>query len=327
MRRTDGTGNGGGGAARLLGMAACASLLGGAWSPAPAQERAVDPPAPTSAPAPAADPQGADAILVQGMRSQELKKAIGGYVRGLTDMNGVDPIARYEPGKYCPAALGLGDARGEQIAARMRRVAEAAGVKPAPPGCAATAIVFFVDDLPDFVKAFRKQHPAYFKDPKGDLWSPPSATGPTLSWQLTQELDPDGRPLQQDPETGIRIVSTVVGGSRSRALISLAIAMSVVLVERRALVGLSTDQIADYALMRSLTDRAPTALKGAGQFSILSVLDTPMNGAANASITPWDIAYLEARYAGDPRTYSNRTGVDMRANINRTLHGKGKEED
>ena len=261
-----------------------------------------------------------DAIIVQGLKTKDLRNAIGAYVRDMSASDETGPLARYQPKDYCPAVLGLGDALDSEIAARMRQVADAAGVKPAPAGCATSALVFFVDDKEAFIKAFKKQRPIYFKDPKGDLWSPPKENGPAISWQLTQQMDPDGNAVRSDAQ-GVRYVESSEGGSRINSMITLAIAMSVVIVERKALVGLSTVQIADYALMRSLTDRPPGDLNDAKRLSILGVLDAPMGAETPASLTQWDFAYLKGRYASDPRSYGTRQSSVIRQSMERTIGG------
>ena len=268
---------------------------------------------------------GPETIIVEGLRVKSLKKAIGGYVRGLTVMTSTDPLARYQPGAYCPAVVGLSDVLDNEIAGRMRRVAEAAGVKPAPLGCSTSALVFFVNDKQAFIKEFRRQQPAYFRDPKGDLWSPPTERGPVASWQLTQQFDPQGNALGRDPQTGIRIVASSQGGSRITSMITVAVAMSVVIIERKSLRGLSTTQIADYALMRSLTEFKPDSPGETKRFSVLGVMEAPMGTETPASLTPWDLAYIKARYDGDPRMYGNKQGATIRGSIKRALTGKKPE--
>lgn len=262
-----------------------------------------------------------DAVIVQGLKTKDLKNAIGAYVRDMTSMDETGPLARYQPKDYCPAVLGLHDALDREITARMRQVADAAGVKPAPPGCPTSALVIVVDDKEAFIKAFQKQRPIYFKDPKGELWSPPKENGPAISWQLTQQMDPDGNPVSSDSQ-GVRYVQSAQGGSRINSMITVAIAMSVVIIERKALVGLSTMQIADYALMRSLTDRPPADLNVAKRLSILGVIDAPMGAETPASLTQWDFAYLKGRYASDPRSYGTRQSSVIRQSMERTIGGK-----
>lgn len=294
-----------------------ALFLLGAVSPAQAQQD-------TSAQATQESKADDNTIIVEGMSKSELKKTISGYVRTLTEMDEDMPLARYQPGLYCPVVLGLDDANNKLIAKRMLRVAKAAGVKPAKEGCTASAFVFLVDDKNTFLKEFKKLQPIFFQDPKGDLWSPPSEKGPVTSWQLTQQFDPDGKPVATENETGIHIISNVSGGSRLQSMISLAVAASVVVIERKALAGLTTMQIADYALMRSLTDSGPKDLKDAEQFSILGVINTPMGQEANASLTAWDFAYIEGRYKNDARTYAQKQRATIRDNVEQAVVAKNE---
>ena len=288
---------------------AVAAVLLSATVPARAQEATPN------------DGSSHDTILVQGLKTEALKKAIGTYVNALTVMDASEPLARYAPGTFCPAVLGLNETLDGQIAARMHQVAEAAGVKPAPPGCQTSALVFFVDDKESFIRQFQRLQPTYFTDPKGDLWSPPKEAGPAVSWQLTQQIDPQGNAISRDMG-GTRYVESVEGGGRINSMITVQIAMSVVIIERNSLVGLSTTQIADYALMRSLTDRGPKELKDAKRFSILSVIDAPMGSETPPSLTAWDLAYLKGRYAGDPRFFGTRQGTIIRQSIERAVTGK-----
>ena len=55
------------------------------------------------------DSSSHDTILVQGLKTEALKKAIGTYVNALTVMDASEPVARYAPGTFCSAVLGLND--------------------------------------------------------------------------------------------------------------------------------------------------------------------------------------------------------------------------
>ena len=101
-------------------------------------------------------------VLVTGLRDR--LKTVDSFVRGLTVVNSNDPLSRYEPGKYCPAVLGLSERVNGQVAARMRAVAAAAGVVPAGAKCTPSAMVIFAEDKDKLLAAFRKQHPVYFTD-------------------------------------------------------------------------------------------------------------------------------------------------------------------
>jgi hypothetical protein len=70
----------------------------------------------------------------------------------------------------------------------------------------------------------------------------------------------------------------------------------VVLVERKALVGLTTTQLADYAALRALTAADPARLANSGAPTILHVLDVPIGGAAPITMTSWDFGFLQNYY-------------------------------
>lgn len=284
-------------------LIATSLLLVGAISPALSQDTSTS------------EDDAADPIIVEGMRYKEVEKAIDGYVRTLTVMTPSNPLALYGPDRYCPAVVGLGAARGEELATRMRQVAQAAGVKPAPPGCSTSALVFFVDDKRSFLNSFQAQQPLYFKDLEGKFRSPPEEAGPVQSWQLTQQLDPEGKQLNRDPETGMRYVVSSQGGSRVYSMVTIEVVMSVVVIERASLRGLTTTQIADFALMRTLTDRGPRRAKNPWKFSILGVIEAPIGSATPESLTEWDLAYVKGRYDGDPRYYGPRQGAQIRRSI------------
>ena len=282
---------------------------------------------PSSAPAAQkASPPAAEGeeIVISGIRDQ--LKLIDTYVDGLTVSVSDDPLARYQPGVYCPAVLGLGAARNAQIAARMRAVAAAAGVKPAGPGCRTSALVIFADDKESFLAAFRREHPLYFTRLRGEEPPRTEEEGPAVAWHLVQELDPQGMPVQRTDESGPAIVSSSTGGSRLLSMIQPVVAMSVVVVERRALIGLTATQIADYVLVRTLSDRA---LKGSDvprTLTILRALDAPIGTAVPSSLTELDLAYLKGRYSGDPSRYGPSQRAAIRRSMKRAASKRGKEE-
>ena len=278
-------------------------------------------PAVAQKPASEADP---DDIVVTGTRDQ--LKAIKNYVNGLTSVVSSNTLARYPENSYCPAVLGLSAERNRQIAERMRTVAAAAGVKPAAPGCAPSALVMFVENKERFLEEFRKTHPVYFSNPNGDSWTPSKGEERAVAWQLVQQLDPDGVPLQRTSKFGPTTVSSTMRGSRILSMAETAVAMSVVIVDREALRGLTPTQIADYALMRTLTDPSADAAKGSKQFTILQAIDAPMGSAVPQSLTEWDLAYLKGRYSGDPARYGQSQRAAIQRSVERAAAKSGKGE-
>ena len=270
-------------------------------------------------------PQAAEdaAIVVTGTSMREQLEVIRDYVDGLTIAVSYDPLARYASDSYCPAVLGLSPSRNDEIATRMRAVAKAAGVQPAASGCRTSALVMFVDDKESFLTAFRRKHPVYFSDLRRTHGRfPPREKGPATAWHLVATLDPQGTPVERTG-LGPTIVASPMRGSRILSMVTQVVAMSVVIIERGALVGLTSTQIADYALMRTLTDRSLKAPDVPGQFTILRALTTPKGSAVPLSLTRWDLAYLEGRYSGHPARY----GPGQRAAIAQRLRRAAKQSE
>ncbi|MGB3848313.1 MAG: hypothetical protein WA940_20755 [Sphingopyxis sp.] len=276
----------------------------------------------------AADPETAqaapsdDAIIVEGIKDKA--RAIDHYVRALTVVHAGEPLPRYEEGSYCPAVVGLSAERNTDMEARMRRVAEAAAVKPAALPCRTSALVLFVDDKEAFLKAFRKAHPVYFSDPSTKHWSPPRETGPATAWHLTQRLDSKGSPGSS--AGGIKVFESSFGGSHLMEMTKPVIVMSVVVIERRALIGLTPVQVADYALMRTLTDSAPKNMDDTAANTILTAIDTEPGGETAASLTEWDFAYVRGRYATPPFRNGHSQGAAISAAVKRETMQEEKTE-
>lgn len=278
----------------------------------------------------AADPEPAhaassdNAIIVEGIKDKA--RAIDHYVRALTVVHAGEPLPRYEEGSYCPAVVGLSPERNADMEARMHRVAEAAAIKPAALPCRTSALVLFVDDKEDFLKAFRKAHPVYFSDPSTKHWSPPREAGPATAWHLTQRLDSKGSPGSS--AGGIKVFESSFGGSHLMQMTKPVIVMSVVIIERRALVGLTPVQIADYALMRTLTDSTPKNMGETAANTILTAIDTAPGDETAASLTEWDLAYVRGRYATSPFRNGHSQGAAISAAVKRkTMANEETEKD
>lgn len=265
----------------------------------------------------AQEPAEPETIIVQAEREaplsdQEIAQVAEDYATSLTVVSSYEALARFEPGVFCPRAVGMSEAVNSAIETRMRRVAQAVGVEVAPRHeCETSTIVFLVEDKDRFLEEFEIAHPKYFLSLKDKHWKIPQESGPAIAWQLTQLIEENGDPIKRWAN-GVQVVSSFSGGSRLLAMTHTAIAMSVLIVEREALSGFTVDQFADYALMRTLTSGKPGELKSDNAKTILTLLDTPMGGRAHQSVTEWDFAYLTELYSGDPRLYGERKGSMLR---------------
>lgn len=236
-----------------------------------------------------------DAILVTGIREEE--KVIDAYLNELSDVDPQSPMARYEPNQYCAKVLGLNAKLNAEIASRMQQVAQAAGVRPAGPDCRTSALVIFADDNDTLQKAFRKEHPEYFQELSGETINYQGRGTKVLSWKVIGRLDKNLIPVGTDND-GVQIVNVGVTSSRLQMASRPVVAMSVLLIQRRAVAGLTTRQIADYALMRTLSETEPSNLTHTAP-TILRVIDAPEGTATPLSLTDWDLTYVKGRYASN----------------------------
>ena len=263
-----------------------------------------------------AEPAVEDEILVTGLREEE--KVIDGYLKDLTTVDPQSPMSRYEPDQYCPKILGLSPKLNSEIAARMRQVAMAAGVRPAGPDCATSALVIFADDHAGMQQQFRKEHPEYFQELSGQTIDYQGKGTDVLSWKLIGRLDKNLNPVGVD-EDGIQIVDVGVTSSRLQTASRPVVAMAVLLIQRRAIAGLTTTQVADYALMRTLSDADPARLAVTAAPTIMRVIDTPQGTETPLSLTAWDLAYVKGRYASDEWNRGTTQLAKIRATMRREL--------
>jgi hypothetical protein len=103
---------------------------------------------------------------------------------------------------------------------------------------------------------------------------------------------------------GFSVNRTTRRASRIVAPVRAVLLAAAVVVERDALDGLSTTQLADYALMRALGRVDPHRLTGASPSTILRVLEAPMGSELPGSLTRWDLGFLRGLYGSQANLYA-----------------------
>jgi len=111
----------------------------------------------TATPAPPS--QNQQAIVVQGRR--DVQRQIHDFVKALTDIPPAGQLSRFDF-TVCPVAVGLSKPQNEEVADRMRAVADAAGIKVGKPGCKANVLVVVSNDAQKFVDWLKNDEPEYF---------------------------------------------------------------------------------------------------------------------------------------------------------------------
>lgn len=294
---------------KLNGMIA-AKLLSGLWISA----------AWLVLPAAAQDRAGSE-IVVTGTKDKERDRQIRDFVHGMTESPGTDPLARFDTEKLCPRSVGLGTGQDKAITDRMRRVAEAAKIDLAREDCRyPNALVIFADDKAVMIDRLHKQYPGLFRNAHGDAMVVGKESGPAAAWHVDIMVSRDGVPIGPG-----RTLRTAGLASRLQAMARPVYVMSIVVIERRGVVGLTMTQIADYAAMRAYTDADPARAKESGAPTILTILEAAMGSETPLSMTAWDLSFMRGLYAAPANAHSSAQRGAIGESMKREL-SKGRDE-
>ncbi|MGB3378241.1 MAG: hypothetical protein WBA55_05670, partial [Allopontixanthobacter sediminis] len=101
------------------------------------------------------------------------------------------------------------------------------------------------------------------------------------------------------------------------------IAMSVLLIDTQAITGLTVQQLADYAVMRSLTEAEPREMESSRVPTVLRVVEAADSDLIPLSLTNWDLAYIKTRYALNVWNLGKSQMAAIRTNMRRELLDTG----
>lgn len=274
----------------------------------------------SAAPAPAQDapPEQPD-ILVTGPR--EFEEQVRDFIGALTPTRPQgQTIERFE-WAVCPAARGLSAAQNERVTARLRVVAQAARIPLGRPGCQPNALLVVTEDKGEFIRTLAQRRPESFGDLEPiQIRRLARSPGPSAAWQLKGLVDADGEPILVDGD-GLFVNRTTRGSSRLRPDARFVFEGTVLVVERRALDGLTVTQLADFGAMRLYARTDPTRTRDSRAPTILNILDAPMGSAIPVTLTEWDLAFLRGLYASPENLYVAGQRSAIAREVSRDLRG------
>ncbi len=204
----------------------------------------------------------------------------------------------------CPKVVGLSLENSEQIEQRMRGIAKAADMRVAAKSCTPNVYVMVVSDGNEAISMLRKKRSRLFGDmPHHARERIAKSGGPTYSWKRIQTGSAETGALQNSDETRklgrvteVPIMNSNVK-SRVKRTITKNITHSFLLIEKDALVDLTTVQIADYAAMRSYIETADQTARTAPRYSILALFDRPKKDEKTpSSASEMDLVLLSSLY-------------------------------
>jgi len=255
-------------------------------------------------PTPAADAPADDRdIIVKGERIRY--EQISGFIKALTNVPSGGQIGRFHS-EVCPAAVGHPKLQAAAISERMRQVAGAAEIRAARAGCTPNVFLIAVPDKGEAILQMSKKYPAYFGNMSAHQVKQLSADPhPAVAWQVENRLGADGEELEQPAGTDYYVVKGTGSGSRIRSGSVPNFIASIVVVDLKAIGGLTVTQVADYASMRAFAETDPARAAKAGAPTILTILDAADEQQIPLTLTAWDLGYLKSLYTTSNDYYAN----------------------
>ncbi len=250
-----------------------------------------------------------DDIVVEGVREQQ--ERVRKFIKALDDVPNFGQIGKFHA-PVCPQVMGLPDAQNQMVAERMKKVANAAGIRTAESKCAPNVLLIASVDKGSTIEALYQSFPAYFRGLEGrDVRALAASKEPSVAWQIKGLLSADGTVLKKTPLGGYYINEGTNSGSRVRSGTMPQFVASMVVVERSALTGLNVTQVADFAAMRAFADTDPHRAAEAGAPTILTILDQANDQMVPVTLTQWDLGYLKSLYATSNAYYASYQRGDM----------------
>jgi hypothetical protein len=248
--------------------------------------------APPAVPQPA--PSDDQAIVVTGQKN--VHKEVDDFVRSLAPGDNHGQLSRFEH-EVCPAVFGLAEPQARAVEDRIRLVAKSVGIAVASGRCAPNVLLLVTSDKKAFLQELQRHSADYFGLTDRQFYDLEQQPGPAVAWQVQgPEMTADGVDLTEDTTQGVVVNHTIDPSSRITQPIHPQFETSAVVVERRALVGLTTTQLADYTAIRALTGADPARLGNSTAPTILHVLEVPIGSEAPVTMTKWDYDFLAGYY-------------------------------
>jgi hypothetical protein len=246
----------------------------------------------TAQSAPAA---GDQAIVITGQK--DTRKTVEQFVRSLTPTFWRGQVSRFEH-SVCPGVYGLAKPQADAVINRMRAVAKSVGIVVDREPCYPNVFVIATSEKKLLLDELEKHRGEIFGDmTRESVRAMQDDPEPAAAWQLRgAPISASGFDLRWDPSLGW-INQTTDAASHITEAARPQFDGAVVVVEKRALAGMTTTQLADYSIMRALTGADPEKLGNSSAPTILHVLDVPIGGQAPITMTKWDFAFLKGFYA------------------------------
>lgn len=262
-------------------------------------------------------PTAPDEIVVTALPDED-RQTLDRQARAISHLTGSgllhEPLARFQA-PVCPGVIGLPRQLAELMVYRIRFNAQRVGMSvAAEDGCEPNIIVAFIKDGQATVERLAQTRSHIFSElTRAERLELLAETGPVRVWTNTAVRSRQGDSLRGRRD---HVEVPVVNVANTHSHIFLAhridIESAVVVFDGPALSGLSINQLADYATMRSFArTRAPEGQAPAE--TILTLFSADEERAAG--LTPFDLAYLTGLY----RAYDSQRAATTLAQTGKVI--------
>jgi hypothetical protein len=208
------------------------------------------------------------------------------------------PLARFQDA-VCPGIIGVQRDSAEAMVGLIRQNAADLGLRLGDPDtCEPNLLVAVLDDPGAYLGDLRKRRPYLFEGmAKGELQALFATPGPAHTWTRVLTYSRDGLPVYQTdsltdpPWTTMMAAHSLIYVPTRRDIIT-----SMVLIDKKAVQGMSVAQVADYATMRGLSGHQGERLEAPGN-TILGLFGA---SARPAGLTRSDKIFLQTLYSTMP---------------------------
>lgn len=210
------------------------------------------------------------------------------------------PLARFQ-GLLCPGIVGVAQDPAEGMVGMIRQTASVLGLRlDDPETCKPNFIVMVIDDPQGYLNGLRNRKPYLFEHlGKGESQALFDTPGPAHTWTRVFVRTRDGMEVYQsenltDPtQTWVEAAHSLIYVPTRRDIVS-----AMVLIDKKAVQGMTVAQLAGYATMRGLSGDAADRLD-TPRATILSLFDAA-EGERPAGLTPSDKIFLKTLYSTMP---------------------------
>ena len=255
----------------------------------------------------------AAAVAVSLLSLPAAAKVYGGVDRDV-------PLARFED-PLCPGIFGVAQDGAEAMVGLIRQNAADLGLRLADPEtCEPNLLVAVIDDPHGYVESLHQRRPYLFEElGQGERKALFDSPGPVHTWTRMQVKSLGGIPVEERrnltdlPQAAVMSAHSLIYVPVRRDITSVMI-----LIDRKAVQGMTVAQLAAYATMRGLSGDQAEQLEAPGE-TILSLFDA---AAKPAELSRSDRIFLKTLYSSMP---NNPAAVTLSMADAKIAEGKAAE--